>query len=200
MPKYFCNFEFTTGAQLLTYYTRTRNYIRPLIIKHEFCRKCIRFEDVNLENKIPSEIINEINTYSLEGFIDYIIDYIVEQFQNILENLSSLPGELFILDEIRLHLDSQSNYSNTFFLDLLSSFGLRQHVDFPTRIHGHWLDLFITRTACDLIKTVYTSYGLSDHMTVIADVGVKLVSHTINKCFFHTDVLKAYLYQIFFRY
>ena len=66
---------------------------------------------------------------------------------------------------------------------MLTSFGLRQHVDFPTHIHGHWLDLFITRTACDLIKTVHLYDGLSDHMTVIADVGVKLISHPIKKCF-----------------
>ena len=29
---------------------------------------------------------------------------------------------------------------------------------FPTHVHGHWLDLFITRY--DLIKTVYPSDGL----------------------------------------
>ena len=34
----------------------------------------------------------------------------------------------------------------------------------------------------DLIKTVYPSDGLFDHMTVIAGVGDKLVSHPIKKC------------------
>ena len=105
-----------------------------------------------------------------------------EQFQDLLENMSSFPGEFFILGDLNLHLHSPSNHTNTF-TDLLTSFGLRQHVDFPTHIHGHWLDLFITRTACDLIKTVYPSDGLSDHMTVIADVRVKLISHPIKKCF-----------------
>ena len=62
-----------------------------------------------------------------------------EQFQNLLEN-SSFPGELFIFGDFNLHLDSPSNHTTTF-TDLLTSFGLRQHVDFPTHIHGHWLDL-----------------------------------------------------------
>ena len=66
---------------------------------------------------------------------------------------------------------------------MLTYFGLRQHVDFPTHIHGHWLDLFIARIACDLIKTVHPSDGISDHTAVIADVGVKLISHPIKKCF-----------------
>ena len=99
--------------------------------------------------------------------------------QNLLENMSSFPGELFSLGDFNLHLDSPSNHTNTF-----TDFGLRQHADFPTRIHGHWLDLFITRTTCDLIKTVHPSDGLSDHMSVIGDVGVKLVSHPIKKCVF----------------
>ena len=46
----------------------------------------------------------------------------------------------------------------------------------------------IPRTACDLMKTVYPSEGLSSHMTVIADVGVKLVSHIIKKCFSYRRV------------
>ena len=37
--------------------------------------------------------------------------------------------------------------------------------------------------ARDLIKTSYPSDGLSDDITVIADVGVKLNSHPIKKCF-----------------
>ena len=43
-----------------------------------------------------------------------------------------------------------------------------------------------------MIKTVHPFDGLSDHMTVIADAGVKLKSQSV----FHTDVLKAYLLQI----
>ena len=113
--------------------------------------------------------------------------------------MSSFPGELFILGDFNLHLDSPSNHTNTF-TDLLTYFSLRQHVDFPTHFHGHWLDLFITRTACDLMKTVYPSDGLSDHMTVIAVV--MLVSNLYlvqSKSVFHTDVLKAYLLQILFQ-
>ena len=77
------------------------------------------------------------------------------------------------------------------------SIGLLQHVDYPTHIHGHWFNLFITRTSCDLVKTVYPSEDLSDHMTVVTDVGVKLFFHASK----NTDVLKAYTsYRFYFRY
>ena len=37
-----------------------------------------------------------------------------EQFQDLLENMSSFPGELFILGDFNLHLDNPSNHTNTF--------------------------------------------------------------------------------------
>ena len=58
-----------------------------------------------------------------------------EQFQDLLENMSSFPGELFNLGDFNLHLDIPSNHINPF-TDLLTSFGLRQYVDFPTHIMG----------------------------------------------------------------
>ena len=37
-----------------------------------------------------------------------------EQFQDLLENMSSFARELFIFCDFNLHLDSQSNHTNTF--------------------------------------------------------------------------------------
>ena len=105
-----------------------------------------------------------------------------QQFQDLLENMSSFPGELFILGDFNLHLDIPSNHTECF-VDVLSSFGLQQLVNFPTHIHGHWLDLFITRSTCDLIKSVFPSDGISDHMSVIADIGVKTQSHSVKTTF-----------------
>ena len=79
------------------------------------------------------------------------------------------------------------------------SIGLLQHVNYPTHIHGHWFNLFITRTSCDLVKTVYPSEDLSDHMTVVADVGVKLFFHASKKCFSYRRVKGLYHLQIFFQ-
>ena len=52
------------------------------------------------------------------------------------------------------------------FADILTSFDLK-HVTFSTHIHGHWLDLVITRSTCDHIQTLTVSDGLLDHHTVI---------------------------------
>ena len=54
--------------------------------------------------------------------------------------------------------------------DILESFDLEQHVNFPTHIHGHWLDLLITRTSCSAVRSVLACDGLSDHFLVLSEL------------------------------
>ena len=57
--------------------------------------------------------------------------------------------------------------------DLLNSMGLVQHVKRPTHIHGHTLDLIITRQADDIVdgKPLPERY-FSDHAAVICKLSV----------------------------
>ena len=49
------------------------------------------------------------------------------------------------------------------FLDLLTSFGLQNHVTNPTHVHGHVLDLVITRVTENIVSNV------SVHGQVVSD-------------------------------
>ena len=60
--------------------------------------------------------------------------------------------------------------TTTKFCDILESFDLEQHVNFPTHIHGHWLDLLITRTSCPAVGSVLACDGLSDHFLVLSEL------------------------------
>ena len=57
--------------------------------------------------------------------------------------------------------------------DLLNSMGLVQHVERPTHIHGHTLDLIITRQADDIVdgEPLPERY-FSDHATVVCKLSV----------------------------
>ena len=96
----------------------------------------------------------------------------MSDFQDLLSFLASLPQELIVIGDFNLHIDKPTNQT-TVFLDLLSLFGLQQHVDFPTHIHGHPLDLIITSSKCS-IASVTRSDRISDHFTVIAEVVARL--------------------------
>ena len=95
---------------------------------------------------------------------------------------ASIPGELIILVGFNLHLDIPSHHTETF-TDILPSFRRLQHVNFPTHIHGHWLDLCITLviTASQIVSSIFPSDGLSDHLTVIAEIQSDLHRHIAKK-------------------
>ena len=83
--------------------------------------------------------------------------------------------DLYIFGDFNIHLD-KSSVNTRSFLDILDTFSLHQHVTFPTRIYGHWLDLFITRSNCTNVKAVSSSDGLSDHLTVLIDLWLHIKS------------------------
>jgi hypothetical protein len=103
----------------------------------------------------------------------------LDEFQDILAHLSSLPHDSIIMGDFNLHVDVPSN-ATTEFLETLSSFDLHQHVDFPTHILGHTLDLIITSTALKL-KSVIPSDRFSDHFSVIAEVDAEVFTRTERK-------------------
>ena len=68
-------------------------------------------------------------------------------------------------------------------MDVLQTYALHQHVSFPTHVHGHWLDLFITRCTFINIKTIFPTDGLSDYHCVIIDLCLHAGSRSRKKKF-----------------
>ena len=92
-----------------------------------------------------------------------------DEFQDLLENIISLHDNLYILGDFNLHLDN-SNGNNNKFSEILTCFDLKQHVNFPTHVHGQWLDLLITKRISNFIKSVFSAAGISDHLAVISEI------------------------------
>ena len=81
-------------------------------------------------------------------------------------NPTTSHSELFIFGDFNLHLDRHSSIT-TMFVDIITSFDLKQRVSFLTHIHDHWLDLLITRLTCSSIQKPIVSDRLSDHLVRI---------------------------------
>ena len=64
---------------------------------------------------------------------------------------------------------------NTLFnLNLISSFGLKQHVKGPTHKSGHTLDLMISRNDDELLSSIEAlDHGFPDHYAVLTSLLVK---------------------------
>jgi len=112
---------------------------------------------------------NVLNVYRPPGSTGPFL----EEFQDVLAHLASFPQHLIVLGDFNIHVDTQATPTSDF-LDTLDSFGLSQHVHFPTHIHGHTIDLVITSIDFPP-QSVKSSDPISDHFTVIAEFDISIV-------------------------
>jgi hypothetical protein len=103
----------------------------------------------------------------------------MDEIQDILSMLTTLPHDLIVTGDFNLHIDVPSKQTDTF-LDILSSLDLQQQVDFPTHIHGHSLDLIIASSACSF-SSVVSSDRISDHFAVVAEMEEVIPSRSDKK-------------------
>jgi len=75
----------------------------------------------------------------------------LSEFTSLLEDFHCSPSDLIITGDFNLHLDNPSAPYVSSFLDILDTFGLTQHITFPTHESGHTLDLLITRSSSSLV-------------------------------------------------
>lgn len=76
--------------------------------------------------------------------------------------------QLVVVGDFNFHMDIPEDSDTIKVLDLLESFSLQQHVIGPTHLHGHTLDLVITRQSDQLIQaTPRVGRYISDHSSVL---------------------------------
>ena len=138
-----------------------------------------------------------VSLYRLQNDTFHFFD----EFQDLLENIISLHDNLCILGDFNLHLDNSNGNTNKF-NEILTCFDLKPHVNFATHVHGHWLDLLITKRISNSIKSVFSAAGISDHLAVISKNDCcktkwnkeNISFRKINKiCYesFHSDILNS---------
>ena len=95
----------------------------------------------------------------------------LSEFSNFLESVILSKECLLILGDFNIHVDDCIDADAMKFLDLLDSLGLDQHITQPTHIHGHTLDLIITRKKESLIRSPPRScHYFSDHAAVHSSI------------------------------
>jgi len=110
--------------------------------------------------------------------------------------------DILITGDFKLHLDVPDNPDVMRFNNLLDVHGLKQHVNEPTHMLGHTLDLFIARDSSRLLCADVVDPGLTDpsgnysvdHFTIVASLNFikpsrQRQSVTFRKCasINHTD-------------
>ena len=137
-------------------------------------KTCTTFENFLLKISLHKESIYFLNIYrppssSTTSFF--------EQFQSLLEDIHHTTENLVIIGDFNFYLETTCSNSKTFH-SLIDSFDLIQKVNFPTHIHGHTLDLVLTKSNNDNISIVYTTDAFSDHFYPTALKGCRGIVFT----------------------
>ena len=91
-----------------------------------------------------------------------------KEFSNCLESILLPKEQLLITGDFNIHVDVVDNPDSLKLLDLLESVGLQQHVTQPTHVHGHTLDLIITRHSDQIVQDPpQTDRFISEHASLL---------------------------------
>ena len=90
----------------------------------------------------------------------------------LIEKLVAVNENLIIAGDVNVHMDCDNLHSNNF-KDTLNIFNATRHVDFPTHIAGHTLDIVTTfKGNSSISKIKATQYDTSHHVLVEFQAGV----------------------------
>ena len=107
--------------------------------------------------------------------------WFLQEFETLVSDYLLHPSEILLTGDFNIHFDTSDSYS-TRFKELLSSYGLNQHVNEPTHHSGHCLDFVITRdTPSPLISNIIVNPGFSDHFSIFANFDLKRPPLPISK-------------------
>jgi len=108
---------------------------------------------------------------------------LIDEFDSLLERLSTYSALVVIVGDFNIHVDDTTDTGASKLRELLSTYGLLQHVWSATHRHSHTLDLLITRDDQVVNVLPIDPPLLSDHSFVVATVGcVPFASQSTSAC------------------
>ena len=95
----------------------------------------------------------------------------MHDFESYLDTIVLVDEMLCITGDFNMHIDDPTDTYGCQFSDLLSSYGLVNHITFPTHLAGHTLVLVITRNNQEMnLRSIKPGYFLSDHCFVCVEI------------------------------
>ena len=97
----------------------------------------------------------------------------IECLSEIIEgNILNDCGELVLIGDFNIHIDSPEAPGTILFNDFLDSLNLKNIVDFSTHCSNHSIDLIIMDKNLSLISHPRRGHMLSDHHFILADLQI----------------------------
>jgi len=142
------------------------------------------FEFSEWSVRVHQQVINIVSVYRPPYSTEHPISSRVffNEFSAYLEDIVMAPGILLITGDFNFHVDCRSDNDAKNFADILQTFGLQQHVQVPTHLTGHTLDLIITRSNNDItVSSPKSSVALSDHFFIECNLNIPRPSSNVKE-------------------
>ena len=109
----------------------------------------------------------------------------LDDFAELLEEVLVNYGKIVCMGNFNLHIDNMENPDAQVFLDMITAFGLENHVAFLTHRSGHTLDLVITECASP-VSVHHTTPGSfpSDHMGAVSVLSIDKPLIELKECIY----------------
>ena len=148
----------------------------PAVVLNSSRHTFSSFECSSTTLRLSSDLLTVFNIYRPPTSSNYSSknSVFLDEFSSLLSVAATTPNEFLLTGDFNVHVDDPSNSHATDFLNLLSSVNLVQHVNFPTHIKNHTLDLVITANTSLLSpKLSHSILNITDHYLIIADLEIK---------------------------
>ena len=107
----------------------------------------------------------------------------LDDLATFLEEVLTSYSNIIITGNFNLPVDDKENPDAQVFVDLLTAFGLQNHIDFPTHKSKHTLDLIISECiSYQEVKDSSPGQYLSDHTSVVSHLSIDKPPLEVKKC------------------
>jgi len=162
----------------------------PAVVLNSSCHTFRSFECSSTTLRLASNLLTIFNIYRPPTSSAYSSkpSVFLDEFGSLLSLAATTPNEFLLTGDFNIHVDNPSDSLASDFLNLLSSANLIQHVNFPTHIKNHTLDLVITSASSLLSpKLSHSVLNITDHYLIMADLEIKpfprpllLLTHSVS--------------------
>ena len=80
LPAYLLDWEFISNVNIHFHDTRTSSKIHTVRAKHEFAKKCLKYNLSHIINDTPAIVVEKIHTHSLRGFATYAKQFLIQKY------------------------------------------------------------------------------------------------------------------------
>ena len=137
-------------------------------------KTCVKFKKINYKQfssfehtiiQVPVTNRSNVLLISIYRVLFVPVSDFLHDIVTLFEMLVTTKENFILAGDVNIHMDEDGDTYTNKFKDILDSFNMIQHIDFPTHIQGHTLDVIVTFQDGPSISSITTAVKKSSKST-----------------------------------